>query len=220
MWYATGVGRGRRGWVAGLAGVVIAASGGVRSVGADELTFVIGEGRVTLVASGVPLREVLDEWARAGGTRFVGAEAVGAAPVSLRLDGVAEREALRLLLQPAAGFLAAPRTPRVVGASIYDRVKIRAVRRAARPAADGAPEPEPARRAAPPPPVREAPALSAADQRERLQRLLRPRAPVEAAADRPADDSVRGGAAYAPTTPRPGMIVEPARPDSSPESRP
>ncbi len=216
MWYAAGVGRGRWGWHAGLVGVLIAASGAGRPAGADEPAFVIGEGRVTLVASGVPLREVLDEWARAGGTRFVGVEAVGAAPVSLRLDGVAEREALRLLLQPAAGFLAAPRTPRAPGASIYDRVKIHAPR-APRPAAA---EREPARRAAPPPPVREAPALSAAEQRERLQRLLRPRAPVEAAADRPADGSAREGAAYSPTTPRPGMIVEPARSDSPPESRP
>ncbi len=208
MWYAACVSRSGRGWVAGVAAVSIAASGAVRTAGAEELAFTIGGGRVTLIAADVPLRDVLDEWARAGGTRFVGVDAVGASPVSLRLEGVAEREALRLLLRPAAGYLAAPRAPAVPGASIYDRVKIRAARRAPQPASAR----EPARRAPPPAPVREAPALSAADQRARLQRLLRPPAPVEAAAE-PAGDAARGGAVYAPTTPRPGMIVEPAAVD-------
>ena len=170
-------------------------------------------GRVTLLADGVPLREVLDEWARAGDTRFVGAEAIGSSPVSLHLEGVAEREALRLLLQPAAGYLAAPRAPGVPGASIYDRVKIRAARRGPQPPASGGSSArDSARRESPPAPVREAPALSEADQRARLQRLMRPRGAGGAAAG-PSADGPRGGAVYAPTTPRPGMIVEPAAPD-------
>ena len=65
--------RGVRRWVAGAAGVVVAATaaGAARAAAADELKFAIGEGRVTLVATGVPLRDVLAEWARAGSTRFV-----------------------------------------------------------------------------------------------------------------------------------------------------
>ena len=205
MWYAVAVSRMGRGWIVGVTGLVIAASGAARTAGADELAFAIGGGRVTLIAAGVPLQAVLDEWARAGDTRFVGAEAIGASPVSLRLEDVAEREALRLLLQPAAGFLAVPRTPRDPGASIYDRVKVRAARSDPRPpASGGSPAPGPARRESPPAPVREAPALSEADQRARLQRLMRPRGAGGAVADAP-----RGGAAYAPTTPRPGMIAEP-----------
>ena len=133
MWYAAGVSRSGRSWVAGVAAAAVAASGAVRTAGAEELAFTIGGGRVTLIAADVPLRDVLDEWARAGGTRFVGVDAVGASPVSLRLEGVAEREALRLLLRPAAGYLAAPRAPGMPGASIYDRVKIRAARRAPQP---------------------------------------------------------------------------------------
>ena len=145
-----------------------------------------------------------------GGTRFEGVGELGAAPVSLHLEGVAEREALRLLLRPAAGFLAAPRSPDASGASIYDRVRIRAGRRAPQPAPAGASQ---GRREPPPGPAGEAPpALSEADQRERLQRLLRPRAPVEAVTDPPAE-APRRGPAYAPTTPRPGMVGEPVPPD-------
>ena len=49
--------------------------------------------------------------------------------------------------------------------------------------------------------------MSLADQRERLQRMLRPPPPVEAVAE-PAPPPP-GGPAFAPTTPRPGMVVEP-----------
>ena len=124
--------RGRRGCIAGIAGAAIAvtAAGAARDAGADELELAVGHGRVTLAAADVPLGDVLAEWARVGGTRFEGVGELGAAPVSLHLEGVAEREALRLLLRPAAGFLAAPRAPDVSGASIYDRVKILAGRRA------------------------------------------------------------------------------------------
>ncbi len=189
--------------------MAIAAAGAAPVVSADELEFAIGGGRVTVIAAGVPLGDILAAWERAGSTRFVGAEAVGAVPVSLHLVDVAEREALRLLLRPAAGYLAARRAAHDSGASIYDRVKIRASRRAPQPAsADGSP----GRPAPRPDPVREAPpAPSEAEQIERLQRLLRPRAPDAAPAR--VVDAPRPGAVYAPTTPRPGMIVEEDRPD-------
>ena len=189
--------------------VAVAAAGAARVAGADELELAVGQGRVTLVAAGVPLGEVLAEWARVGGTRFEGVGGLGAALVSLRLEGVAEREALRLLLRPAAGFLAAPRAQGVAGASMYDRVKIRAARRDPQTAPAGASQ----ERRPPPGPVREAPpVVSEADQRERLRRLLRPRAPVRAVTDPPAE-APREGPVYAPTTPRPGMVVEPVLPD-------
>ena len=187
-----------------MAGAAVAASlGGTGVVRADEPAVAVAGGRVTLTATGAPLADVLAEWSRAAGTRFEGVGALGSTPVTLHLEGVAEREALRLLLRPAAGFLAAPRRTGASGASIYDRVKIRAARQA--------PSPAPAEPRRPPPgPVREAPEISAADQRERLQRLLRPPG-VEAPAE-PAPPP-RGGAAYAPTTPRPGMVaVEPEPP--------
>ena len=179
--------------------------GGTRAAGAEELALAIAEGRVTLTAAEAPLGDVLAEWSRAGSTRFEGVGELGSARVTLRLEGVPEREALRLLLRPAAGFLAAPRRSQGSGASIYGRVWIRADRRRAPQAApDGASQ---GRRPPLPRPVREAPPiLSAAEQRERLQQLVRPRAPVDEAAGPPG--SVRGGPVYAPTTPRPGMVVE------------
>ena len=203
------VNRGGRGWIVGLAGVA-AAVAVAQVAGADELELAVGQGRVTLVAARVPLGDVLAEWTRVGNTRFEGVGELGAEPVSLRLEDVAEREALRLLLRPAAGFLAAPRPPNAFGASIYDRVRIRAVRRVPQAVAAAASE---GRRQPLPGPVREAPpALSAADQRERLQRLLRPRAGGEAVTDLP-DEAPRDRPVFAPTTPRPGMVAEPVLPD-------
>lgn len=185
--------------------------GGAWAVGAEELAMTIAEGRVTLTAAEVPLGDILAEWSRAGNTQFEGVGGLGSAPVTLHLEGVPEREALRLLLRPAAGFLAAPRRSQGAGASIYDRVWIRADRRAPEAAPDGALQ---ERRPPPPRPVREAPPiLSAADQRERLQRLVRPRTPVEAAAADPPAAAPRAGPVYAPTTPRPGMVVEAVSPD-------
>ena len=206
------VNRCRHGWIVGIAGVAVTvtAACAVQEAGADELELAVGQGRVTLVAAGVPLADVLAEWARVGNTRFEGVGELGAVPVSLHLDGVAEREALRLLLRPAAGFLAATRAPRVPGASIYDRVKIRAGRRAPQAAPPGASQ---GRRPPPPRPVREAPpVLSESDQRERLQRLLRPRVPAEALADPPAEPP-RDGPGTRPRRRVPGMVVDPVLPD-------
>ena len=183
---------------------------GTRAAGAEELALAIAEGRVTLSATEAPLGDVLAEWSRAGNTRFEGVGELGSARVTLHLEGVPEREALRLLLRPAAGFLAAPRRSQGSGASIYDRVWIRAGRRAPQAAPGGASQ---ERRPPPPRPVREAPPiLSAAEQRERLQQLVRPRAPVDEAAG-PPGSAPRAGPVYAPTTPRPGMVVEAEPPD-------
>ena len=209
---------GRQGWVAVVAGVAVAMwLGGTRAAEAEELALAIAAGRVTLTAAEVRLGDVLAEWSRVGNTRFEGVGALGSARVTLRLEGVPEREALRLLLRPAAGFVAAPRRSRGSAASIYDRVWIRADRRAPQAAPNGASQ---ERRPPPPRPVREAPpVISAADQRERLRRLVRPGAPVGAAVDRPAA-APREGSVYAPTTPRPGMVVEAAPPDRRQESAP
>ncbi len=196
-----------RRWIAGLAGIAVAAaaSGGAPRASADELEIAFGEGRVALIATGVPLGDVLAEWARVGGTRFEGAAGMGGPAVSLHLDDVAELDALRLLLRPAAGFLAAPRPPGALGASIYDRVRIRSARRTPRPAPAQPRQPP----AWPPRPVREAPpALSEADQRERLLRLLGTRAAPEVVVARPSTDAARDGVLHGPTAPRPGMIVE------------
>ena len=66
-------------------------------------------GRVTLNAENAPIRTILLEWARLGGTRIVNAERVGGAPVTLELTDVPERSALDILLRTAAGYVVTAR---------------------------------------------------------------------------------------------------------------
>ena len=84
--------------------VGVLAAGGASVAAAEELRIAIGGGRVTLIADDAALGDVLAAWARAGKTRFAGAEPIEAVPVSLRLVDVDEAQALRWLLQPAAGY--------------------------------------------------------------------------------------------------------------------
>ncbi len=197
---------------------------------AEELQLTIADGRVTLVTRDAPLGDVLAAWERAGSTRFVDAGELDQVPVSLHLVDVPEAEALRLLLRPAAGYLAVPRARPAPGASTYDRVKILAVRsptpaaRSAAPASAAAAVPAPGPRgsgaippegdvagAAPPP------ELTEAAQIERLQRLLHPRGSADGSADAAPDTQPRAPVPL--TTPRPGMIVDPEQPQESEEPR-
>ena len=222
-------GRGVCAWVGGVIGVATAL-GAVAYAGDGEIRLTIAEGRVTLVTRDAPLEDVLAEWARAGGTRFVDADGLDTVPVSLHLVDVPEAEALRLLLRPAAGYLAVPRAATTPGASAYDRVKILAVRSrspgrqavatsragatAAAPAADasgaGRPADDRGDRAQPP-------ELSEEAQIERLQRLLHPRGSGDGSADSATE--TRRGAPVPLTTPRPGMIVDPEQPRAAEEPR-
>ena len=81
----------------------------MQPAGADEIELRIDGGRVTLIVTDAPLPAVLAAWARVGHTRVVGAEALADATVTLHLVDVAEAEALRILLRPAIGYVAAPR---------------------------------------------------------------------------------------------------------------
>ena len=91
---------------------------------AAELRLEIANGLVTIVATDTPLRQILAEWARVGGTRFVNAERVAGPPVTLQLQQVPEQQALAILLRSVAGYLAAPRRAGGTGASQYDSVMI------------------------------------------------------------------------------------------------
>jgi hypothetical protein len=91
---------------------------------AAELRLEISNGLVTIVAADMPLRQILAEWAKVGGTRFVNAERVAGPPVTLQLQQVPEQEALAILLRSVAGYLAAPRRAGGSGASQYDSVMI------------------------------------------------------------------------------------------------
>ena len=122
--------------------VGLAALGTAAAASAGELTVKIANGRATIIAKDVPVRQILAEWARVGETKLVNAERVMGGPVSLELIDVPEKEALDILLRTAAGYIAAPRPANLAGASQYDRVIILATSRA--PAATTASMPPPA----------------------------------------------------------------------------
>ena len=114
---------------------------------AAEVQVSLKDGRVTIVADNIPVRKILEDWARVGQIRIVNLDKLTGPPVTLRLDNVPEKDALDVLLRSAAGYLAAPRNLDVPGASRFDRILILATSRppAAPPAGapSGAQAPQP-----------------------------------------------------------------------------
>jgi hypothetical protein len=90
---------------------------------AGELRLSIANGRVTIVAQDVTIRQILDEWGRVGQTKVVGAERLTGPTVTLELHDVPEGRALESLLRSASGYIAKPRSG-TLGASSYDRILI------------------------------------------------------------------------------------------------
>lgn len=103
--------------VAALAAVSIPASAG-------ELKLTMQDGRVTLIADNVPVRQILAEWQRIGQTKIVNMEKLAGANVTLQLVNTPERDALDILLRSANGYIAAPRSEPMAGAAVYDRITI------------------------------------------------------------------------------------------------
>jgi hypothetical protein len=128
---------------AALAAALVACS--AASAAAQSVSLRFQDGTVTLSAQNAPLRTILAEWARVGGSRIVNAEQVAGGPFTIELTGVSERQALSVLLRNVSGYIVAPRSPRAAGASSFDRILILPTSRPVSPA--------PSRAAAPPPPV-------------------------------------------------------------------
>ena len=82
------------------------------------------DGLVTLKTQNAPLRSILAEWARLGGTTIVNAERVAGAPLTLELNAVSERQAIDVLLRSVSGYMAATRPVGKPGVSTYDRILI------------------------------------------------------------------------------------------------
>jgi hypothetical protein len=100
--------------------------GGVSPVQGAGLTLTIRDGRVSLDAQDVTIRQILTEWARVGKTQIVNLERVNSAPVTLKFDGLPENEALDVILRTLPGYMAAPRATAMADASMYDRILIMA----------------------------------------------------------------------------------------------
>ena len=116
---------------------------------AGELNLTIANGRVTLIAHDVTVRQILDEWARVGQTKIVNGDKLLGAPLTIELRDVPEATALETVLRSAAGYVVAPRMAGSIGASFYDRIMILPTSRP--PAVTAAAPPSPQFNRPPPP---------------------------------------------------------------------
>ena len=109
---------------------------------AQNLKVSFQDGRVSVEANAVPVRAILTEWGKVGGTKIVGAERISGAPLTIKLIDVTEAAALETILRSVAGYMAAPRNAGV-GSSIYDRIMVMATTSAPAVANNARPTPQP-----------------------------------------------------------------------------
>ena len=88
-----------------------------------QVTFEPG-GLVTVIANGASAREVLNEWGRQGGSKFVNAERLNTTPLTLEYRSQPEAEVMGSILRGASGFLLGPRRDGHAGASSFELVYI------------------------------------------------------------------------------------------------
>lgn len=123
--------------------VALAISLAAPAVAQQPLKLSFQDGRVTVDATAVPVRTILSEWAKIGGTQVVGAERITGSPVTVKLVNVTEAQALETILRSVAGYMAAPRNGGTTGPSMYDRILVMATTSAPA-AASAATRPAPA----------------------------------------------------------------------------
>jgi hypothetical protein len=101
----------RPGIVVALGAAIVlagATSAGAQSARKLEITF--NDGKVTIIAENVTVRDVLQEWSRKGGSRIVNADRLGGAALPyLEFRDEPEAAVLRSLLRDVPGYGAAPR---------------------------------------------------------------------------------------------------------------
>jgi len=89
-----------------------------------DVQLTMQNGRVSLVAKDVTVRQILTEWARVGHTKIVNVERIPGGLVSLELRNVPEMQALDILLRSVSGYLAAPRAVDAADLSRFDRIVV------------------------------------------------------------------------------------------------
>lgn len=107
-----------------IAVVLLTGAGFAAPASAGDLKLTLGNGRATLIAQDVPLRQILAEWARLGQTTIVNGDKLTGPPLTLHLVDRPEREVLEVLLRSASGYIAAQRPVAIANASVFDRVMI------------------------------------------------------------------------------------------------
>ena len=90
----------------------------------EDLELSFSSGRVTIIATNVPIEKILTKWTRVGGTAFMDANAIEDQPVTLTLRNVPESEALRVLLRAVTGYVVTPWSGKKIGLSSFRRVLI------------------------------------------------------------------------------------------------
>jgi hypothetical protein len=180
-----------------LATVLVLASAVPTS--AQQVRLEFNNGNVTLRAENAPIRTILAEWSKRGGTRIINGDRVGGGPVTLELMGVPELQAIEILLRGVAGYMVGRRElvvtgPSLSSPSVFDRIHI--LPTSAAPRAAG-----PVPLAAPPRPLA----------------LPRPPAPAPDDLDDPIDDELAAEADAADARrPAPGAGFPPVRPVNTP----
>jgi hypothetical protein len=92
---------------------------------AQKLTFRIDQGLVSLDAENVTVDEVLARWIQTTGLSVVSKSGQGSdIPVSLHLQGVPERDALKMVLRDLSGYIMGERVDQQTGAIRIDRLVI------------------------------------------------------------------------------------------------
>ncbi len=115
--------------LARLALATVLISGCAKLASAGDLKLTLNNGRVTLIAQDVPLRQILDEWARVGKTTIVNGDKLTGPPLTLQLVDRPEREVLDVILRSASGYIVAQKDVTVPGASVFEKVMILPVSR-------------------------------------------------------------------------------------------
>jgi len=110
--------------IAGMAVPPVAAQNSPVPARELRLTFET-DGTVSLAAAGVPVSEVLAEWARLCGCLIANANNLtGSLDVPVRFDHVAQQTVLASLLRKSAGYILTPRSAGMTGPSQFETVYV------------------------------------------------------------------------------------------------
>lgn len=170
-----------------------------------ELNF--NNGRVTLVARNVTVPEIMNEWARKGGSKVTNAEKIVGGTVSYEFHDQPEAVVLQSVLRSAAGFIAAPRRPGgPTGASNIEQVMILAVSRPSANAVITMPTSSAPNYSAPNPMPN--PALQGSPDDDIPSVAPRPAAQQQPAPQAPSNQPSAG----LPTSATPGVVIAPVKP--------
>ncbi len=110
--------------------LVLTGAASIATAGETKLSLTLSDGRATLIAQDVPVRQILDEWARVGKTTIVNGDKLAGPPITVQLVDRPEAEVLEVILRAASGYIAAPRDGAApAGPSMFAKVMILPVSR-------------------------------------------------------------------------------------------